>query len=68
MELTLVAPPTLCRVCGGEILELPEVTHVPLFRGLGAGEATRVRSSICLDCWKIRELSRESINPRPYDG
>ncbi len=55
-----------CPACGGEFLELPEVTYVPLFRDAGYGEATRVRVAICLGCWMIRELSRETINPRAY--
>ena len=66
MELVLVREAEC--VCGGEILELPEVVHMPLFRDAGYGEATLVRSEICLGCWTVRELSRESLNPRPYDG
>ncbi len=66
MELVLIRE-RVC-LCGGEMLDLPEVTHVPLFRGVGAGEAVIVRASICLSCWTVRELSRDSTNPRLYDG
>jgi hypothetical protein len=53
-----------CPHCGGLLLEPPEVTYVPLFRHAGYGEATRVRAELCLQCLSVREISRETVNPR----
>ncbi len=63
MEIVLVRD-TDCRSCGGGSFEILEATHVPLFSHGGYGEATRIRARLCLDCWTVRELSRESVNPR----